>query len=326
MTEALVPEDIDHKADDGKSIKLNIENDLTTSDRLLARTDSFAVGLFRAKPTDEAFFGSTELASYYFVFPRTFSEIRLDRGLREIIGPADISTYNPGDSYRRLQVSPEGDNSDYIAVLPSELETLHFQITGKEPTGKPLFSGLKLAQSQAVFLKQRKFFEFLSRNNNCPKHSRLPVDKLQLEESCFLLISEILADASGNNSPPGKLDEAQHRTLCDDLKRLLEKPFDEKLSIQQLSRQLNVSAGHLARVFKSQTGHSIHQYVTTLRLRASIDLLMSHRGDISAVSSQLGFSHHSHFTMAFRKSFGMTPSDITQELLNKPRAKYLPMP
>jgi AraC-like DNA-binding protein len=314
--------DVCHSREGKNMSGLMIDNDLTSSDELLAKNQSFALGLFRARPTDEVFSGSSNLGCYYFVFPRTSSEIELDSGPREIIGPTDIGIYGPGDSYRRRLVSPEGDFSDYLAVAPSVIQALYFDNPLHGIHKGPNFKSLKIPQSQSVFLKQRRYFESLIRRKGNAKQLATPADPLQFEEICLSLISEILSGSSGFEMTQAGHIRNQHRELSENAKRLLEKPFDDKLSIDGLSRRLNVSAAHLSRVFKAQTGISIHQYVTLIRLRASIDLLLNSRGDISNISTQLGFTHHSHFTMAFRKSFGITPSNFTNDFLKRANSKF----
>ena len=64
---------------------------------------------------------------------------------------------------------------------------------------------------------------------------------------------------------------------------------------------------HLCRIFKRHTGQTIHGYRNQLRLRKSLDLL-GDTDDILRLALALGYSGHSHFTAAFHRLFGMTPS------------------
>ena len=65
---------------------------------------------------------------------------------------------------------------------------------------------------------------------------------------------------------------------------------------------------HLARVFRRHSGVSVHRTILTLRLRDSLDRLREASADIASIALDLGFSDHSHFTAAFRRAFGITPS------------------
>jgi AraC-like DNA-binding protein len=47
-----------------------------------------------------------------------------------------------------------------------------------------------------------------------------------------------------------------------------------------------------------------------LRLHASLERVAEPGSDLTAVALDLGFASHSHFTAAFRRSFGLTPSAL----------------
>jgi AraC-like DNA-binding protein len=47
-----------------------------------------------------------------------------------------------------------------------------------------------------------------------------------------------------------------------------------------------------------------------MRLRLSLERLRDPRANLSAIAYDLGYSSHSHFTMAFRRAFGTTPSEF----------------
>jgi AraC-like DNA-binding protein len=76
----------------------------------------------------------------------------------------------------------------------------------------------------------------------------------------------------------------------------------------QLARAVGSSPFHLARAFKRTMGVTIHQHRLALRLHASLAMLRDTHDDISSIALDLGFGDHSHFTVAFRRRFGITPS------------------
>jgi AraC-like DNA-binding protein len=79
--------------------------------------------------------------------------------------------------------------------------------------------------------------------------------------------------------------------------------------VSQIASELRASPYHLNRVFRSCTGMTLHGYLTELRLRAAWHELRDWPGHLSGLASLLGFSSHSHFAAAFRRSTGMTPSE-----------------
>ena len=94
---------------------------------------------------------------------------------------------------------------------------------------------------------------------------------------------------------------------------LLATRFAEDLTLDDIARSVHCSAFHLGRIFRRQTGLSIHQYRHRLRLYAALDRIHAGADDLTGLALDLGFSSHSHFTDAFCRAFGLPPSVCRQQ-------------
>ena len=103
--------------------------------------------------------------------------------------------------------------------------------------------------------------------------------------------------------------ERDHRALAEDAKAVLAARVRETVRLEQIALALAVSPFHLCRVFRAQTGYTLHGFQTELRLRMALDQLDAFHGDLAGLAVDLGFAHHSHLTRSFRRAFGSTPSD-----------------
>jgi AraC family transcriptional regulator len=56
-------------------------------------------------------------------------------------------------------------------------------------------------------------------------------------------------------------------------------------------------------------GAALHEYITQLRLARALAEI-PHTDDLTTLALDVGFSSHSHFSAAFRRAFGMTPSQF----------------
>ncbi|HXX31784.1 MAG TPA: helix-turn-helix domain-containing protein, partial [Myxococcaceae bacterium] len=65
--------------------------------------------------------------------------------------------------------------------------------------------------------------------------------------------------------------------------------------------------------FSEMEGVSLYRYQTRLRLARALAALPD-APDLSQLALDQGFSSHSHFTHAFRRAYGMTPSALRRRL------------
>ena len=84
-------------------------------------------------------------------------------------------------------------------------------------------------------------------------------------------------------------------------------------TLATLARQIGCSPFHLAHVFRDVVGVSIHQYQIRTRLAAALDAVLDSERGLSAIAADVGFAHHSHFSEAFRRTFGITPSALRRD-------------
>jgi AraC-like DNA-binding protein len=98
-----------------------------------------------------------------------------------------------------------------------------------------------------------------------------------------------------------------HARLAARVREHLCRTFQSRESLADVAAGVGASPFHVCHVFRRETGYSVHQYRTELRLRWSLEPLADGI-DILTVALAAGFSHHSHLTMTFRRAFGMPPS------------------
>jgi AraC-like DNA-binding protein len=116
-----------------------------------------------------------------------------------------------------------------------------------------------------------------------------------------------VADACVPHRAPTK---ERHRQLAEEAKEALAASLKGTIGLEELGRTLGQSPFHLARVFRQETGYSLHEYRQQLRLRLGLERLHDSTGSLTALALELGFVSHSHFTTAFRREFGLPPSAV----------------
>jgi AraC family transcriptional regulator len=131
-------------------------------------------------------------------------------------------------------------------------------------------------------------------------------DALAAEELVLDLLRAALA-----TELPGDQPARSSARLIGRTKEFLEAEFANPIRLHQVGRAVGASPAYLTDLFRRVEGVSLHRYVVQLRLaRALVDL--PHAEDLAALALDVGFSSHSHFSAAFRRAFGCTPSEFRQ--------------
>lgn len=87
-------------------------------------------------------------------------------------------------------------------------------------------------------------------------------------------------------------------------------------SIQQLAKIAAVSESKLKKDFKTMYSFPIYEYFQKARMHAAQDKLLTGKFSVKEVAMELGYSNLSNFTIAFKKEFGILPSQLlTQKKL-----------
>lgn len=90
-------------------------------------------------------------------------------------------------------------------------------------------------------------------------------------------------------------------------KDVLQSGFTEKLTLETLSRQVDVHPVHLCKYFRKFCGCTISEYVRKLRIERSLCILQKNDSSLTNIAYDCGFSDQSHFIRNFKQIVGTTP-------------------
>ncbi len=96
------------------------------------------------------------------------------------------------------------------------------------------------------------------------------------------------------------------------VQKYINQHLNENLTRQVLSSVTGFSVPHLHRIFIATTGESLISYVRRMRLERAANKLRFGAVDITEVALAAGYESHAAFGKAFRKHFGLTPSEFRQ--------------
>ena len=263
-----------------------LEIRLKPVETLLFRTDIVAVGKFRCPVNHPLFRDSGPCTHHTFVFPRTVTGIRHAGGPSFVGTPGGVVFYNQHQEYSRRAIS-EIDASDWYTVADDVL----FEIAGAGSEERPFRVATSRVDAR-TFLEQRMLFDALDRGAE--------VDPLHVEET----VLRVLQCVAPRDAPP----RARDADAVERVRELIACDPSRNMPLRALGRAVALSPFQLCRAFRAHTGETITEYRHSLRLRLALDRLRDRRADITALALDLGYASHSHFTLVFRRHFGVTPS------------------
>ncbi len=270
-------------------------------------------GSFRCPPTYPAFEDTGPIRrGHIIVFPRT--SVRITHAGRDpiIADPNVVMFYNDGQVYRRAKISERGDLCEWFAFAPTVITDAlrdYEPATADEPD-RPfrLTHGPSNPQS---YMAQRLVVEHVTQ---CVRPDTLQIEEVLLH--VFVSVIHNAYAARGHRLQTATATRAATRRTHTDLvhavQELLAAGFREALSLAQIAVSVHSSPYRLCRIFRQQTGVTIHYYLDQLRLRTALERIPNCDGDLTALALDLGYSSHSHFTYAFRRTFGLPPSHLVQ--------------
>jgi AraC-like DNA-binding protein len=244
------------------------------------------------------------------VFPRTGLFVERRSGRDAIADSTRVHFFNRNETYRVAHPVAGGDDCTSIRFDDGALIDL---LAHDDPSVADRASPFRV-NSAGTTGAMTLVLHRLRRNLRALR----PTDALAIEEEAGFLLSEASASArrleGGPAQPARPATRKAHRELVHAARLVLAKTFREKVTLNGLARAVFSSPFHLARVFRRETGLSIHTQLNRLRLRRALQEIADGIPDLTKLALDLGFSSHAHFTQAFVREFGQSPSRIRRAL------------
>ena len=92
---------------------------------------------------------------------------------------------------------------------------------------------------------------------------------------------------------------------------------DSDFNVEALADEVGLSRVQLHRRMKELTGITVGEFIRNLRLQQAAKLLASGDTSVSQVTYAVGFSNPNHFSTAFKKHFGVSPSEYMTKAASK---------
>lgn len=229
-------------------------------------------------------------------------------GRDEVVGDANQLLFVRGGEAYRIR-GPHAQGYAEVIITPA-LETLSelAHRPRERLADHPLFRRRSWRTTPHLQRFRARFREWVAGDADA--------DELEAEEVVLELVRSALVQGGRQDTPDGRTVRLVGRA-----QEFLQAHLANRILLADIARAAGASPAYLTHVFTRVEGLSLHQYLTQLRLaRALVEL--PHAGDLTVLAVRSGFSSHSHFSSAFRRAFGCTPSRF-REAARRPKRALL---
>lgn len=135
------------------------------------------------------------------------------------------------------------------------------------------------------------------------------LDPLQAETLALSLVRHAVVDGNA----PDRLISAGKRKLIDRAKRVVTSDLGRRWTLSEIGEEVGCSPVYLTQLFQQIEGMPLYRYQLQLRLAKALEDIARYES-LTMLALDLGFSSHSHFTTAFRATYGRSPSAFRHEI------------
>ena len=106
----------------------------------------------------------------------------------------------------------------------------------------------------------------------------------------------------------------RYAKIVKDIKSIIDEQYQEIENINQVSAQIYMSTVHANSVFKRETGQTIFDYLTKVRMEKAKLMLKEKNSRVYLVAESVGYKSKPYFASLFKEYTGMTPSEYRDKL------------
>ncbi|MBD5540202.1 MAG: response regulator [Lachnospiraceae bacterium] len=88
--------------------------------------------------------------------------------------------------------------------------------------------------------------------------------------------------------------------------------FHKEISLDDVSREVDISPYYFSKIFKEETGKNFIEYVTEIRMEKAKELLQSSSLSMKEICGEVGYADPNYFSRTFKKNVGLTPTEYKE--------------
>ncbi|WP_139995482.1 response regulator [Paenibacillus paridis] len=98
------------------------------------------------------------------------------------------------------------------------------------------------------------------------------------------------------------------------IKEIIEQQYAGTITVDELAKLVFLTPNYISNLFKEQTGETIIDYLTKIRMRHAAKLLEDPSCKIYEIAERTGFNSTSYFSVVFKNIYGQSPKEYRESL------------
>lgn len=106
--------------------------------------------------------------------------------------------------------------------------------------------------------------------------------------------------------------EEQSSGVITKAKNYIDTHYIRDISLDDVSREVEISPYYFSKLFKEETGENFIEYVTNIRMEHAKKLLSSSELSMKEICGEIGYADPNYFSRIFKKNIGVTPTEFKE--------------
>ena len=221
-------------------------------------------------------------------------------GSLTVVGPGDVYCINANEGHATLARQPRS------VVLLLHLDPAHLAgLAGGEEIPRFACRTTPATRESGCFVRLRELLATMALTHD-PSPAGIAAWESLLLEVVSILFGSVSAPGAARGVP-GEVaaqDKAVARAVA-----YVDKNFRERITLEHLGRAARYHPTYLSQLFSQQLGMTASEYISRVRLREATRDLHDPTARVADVAIANGFPDVKAFNVAFRRTFGRTPSE-----------------
>lgn len=98
--------------------------------------------------------------------------------------------------------------------------------------------------------------------------------------------------------------------IVSQIQNYVQNNLEKAFTCQDIANSIYLNSDYISRIFHQKVGTTLKDYIIGERMETAQRLINSTKLPIGIIAAKVGFSSFSHFSQVYKKTFGITPSDV----------------